>query len=124
LSSSAFYWLTQCAAYLCSGGQKSFVLTVPAVLCCKHEAAFLSVYSIQLIKGDILPVTVKLRSNETQQQLLRRFRKQVIRSRILSDARRKRWHISKGELRKMKKKKAIRRRRRQQRRHQSHSRRR
>jgi small subunit ribosomal protein S21 len=64
-----------------------------------------------------LPVTVKLRSNETQQQLLKRFRKQVIRSRILSDARRKRWHISKGEKRKIKKKKAMQRRRRQKRRY-------
>ncbi|PJF31074.1 MAG: 30S ribosomal protein S21 [Candidatus Thermofonsia Clade 1 bacterium] len=58
--------------------------------------------------------TVTLRPNETQDQLLRRFRKQVAKSGILSTVRRKRWHVSKSELRRIAKKKAIRRARRKQ----------
>ena len=53
--------------------------------------------------------TVKLRPNESQQQLLSRFRKKVTRSGVLSDVRRKRWFVSKGELKRINKKKAIRR---------------
>lgn len=59
-------------------------------------------------------VKVKRRPNESDEQLLRRFRKQVSKSRILSDYRRKRWHVSKSEVRRIKKKKAIRRIRRRQ----------
>jgi small subunit ribosomal protein S21 len=62
--------------------------------------------------------TVVLRPNETQDQLLRRFRKQVAKSGILSTVRRKRWHVSKSELRRIAKKKAIRRARRKQQRNQ------
>lgn len=68
-----------------------------------------------------MPVTVELRNNETQQQLLNRFRKKVTRSRILSDVRRKRWYVSKSEMRKIKKKKALQRRRRQERRQRSNT---
>ena len=59
--------------------------------------------------------TVKLKPNESQESLLRRFRKRVTNSGILSTVRRKRWHISKSELRRIEKKKAIRRARRRQR---------
>lgn len=59
---------------------------------------------------------VELRSNETQEQLLRRFRKSVMKSKVLSDVRRKRWHIPKSELERIKKKKALRRMRKVQRR--------
>jgi small subunit ribosomal protein S21 len=59
--------------------------------------------------------SVKLKSNESQEQLLRRFRKKVTNAGILSTVRRKRWHISKSELRRIEKKKAIRRSRRRQR---------
>ncbi|HOM67342.1 MAG TPA: 30S ribosomal protein S21 [Brevefilum fermentans] len=52
---------------------------------------------------------VVLRQNESQDQLFRRFRKQVVKSGVLSTIRRKRWFISKSELRRMEKKKAIRR---------------
>lgn len=52
---------------------------------------------------------VNLRSNESQDNLLRRFRKKVVKSGILSTVRRKRWFISKSEERRMEKKKAIRR---------------
>ncbi|MCD6400642.1 MAG: 30S ribosomal protein S21 [Anaerolineales bacterium] len=53
--------------------------------------------------------TVYLRQNESQEQLLRRFRKKVAKSGVLSTVRRKRWFISKSELRRIQKKKAIRR---------------
>lgn len=55
-----------------------------------------------------------LRPNESQEQLLKRFRKQVAKSGILSTVRRKRWFVSKSELRRIQKKKAIRRSRRKQ----------
>jgi len=58
--------------------------------------------------------TVTLRSNESQDQLLKRFRKKVVKSGILSTVRRKRWFVSKSELRRINKKKAIRRHRRRQ----------
>jgi small subunit ribosomal protein S21 len=59
--------------------------------------------------------TVILRPNESQDMLLKRFRKKVAKSGILSTVRRKRWFISKSELRRIQKKKAIRRAKRRQR---------
>ncbi|MFN2298830.1 MAG: 30S ribosomal protein S21 [Anaerolineales bacterium] len=53
--------------------------------------------------------TVVLRPNESQDSLLKRFRKKVTRSGILSTVRRKRWFVSKSELRRIQKKKSIRR---------------
>jgi small subunit ribosomal protein S21 len=53
--------------------------------------------------------TVVLRPNESQEQLLKRFRKKVAKSGILSTVRRKRWFVSKSELRRIQKKKSIRR---------------
>lgn len=52
---------------------------------------------------------VVLRPNESQDALLKRFRKKVVKSGVLSTVRRKRWFISKSELRRVEKKKAIRR---------------
>jgi small subunit ribosomal protein S21 len=52
---------------------------------------------------------VTLRPNESQDQLLKRFRKKVAKSGLLSVVRRKRWFVSKSELRRIQKKKAIRR---------------
>ncbi len=54
-------------------------------------------------------VTVELRPNESQDQLLRRFRKKVAKSGVMSTVRRKRWFVSKSELRRIQKKKAVRR---------------
>ena len=59
-------------------------------------------------------MVVRLRSNESQEELLRRFRKVVARSRILSQVRLKRYFVSKGEEGRLKHKKAIRRLRRRQ----------
>jgi small subunit ribosomal protein S21 len=59
--------------------------------------------------------SVKLKPGESQDSLLRRFRKKVTNAGILSTVRRKRWHISKSELRRIEKKKAIRRARRRKR---------
>lgn len=53
---------------------------------------------------------VELRNNETPEQLMRRFRKEVVKSKILSDVRRKRWFVSKSEINRVKRKKAARRR--------------
>jgi len=53
--------------------------------------------------------SVHLRSGESQDSLLKRFRKKIIKSGILSSIRDKRWFVSKSETRRMDKKKAIRR---------------
>lgn len=58
---------------------------------------------------------VELKPGETQDGLLKRFRKQIAKDGILSTVRRKRWYVSKSELRRIQKKKAIRRARRKQR---------
>lgn len=58
--------------------------------------------------------SVMLRPNESQDGLLKRFRKKVVKSGVLSTVRRKRWFISKSELRRIEKKKAIRRLKRRQ----------
>jgi small subunit ribosomal protein S21 len=62
------------------------------------------------VRGEVINLaTVVLRPNESQDQLLKRFRKKVVKSGVLSTVRRKRWFISKSELRRIEKKKAIRR---------------
>ena len=58
---------------------------------------------------------VRSGSNETPEQLLRRFRKVITRSGVLGEVRRRRWHVSKRERRRIEKKKAIRRMRRRER---------
>ena len=57
---------------------------------------------------------VMLRSDESQEQLLRRFSREVVKSRLLTDVRRKRWFVSKSELTRIAKKKAARRTRKSQ----------
>lgn len=57
---------------------------------------------------------VKLMPNESDDSLLKRFRKKVAKSGTMSVIRRKRWHVSKSELRRIQKKKAVRRLRRRQ----------
>jgi len=52
---------------------------------------------------------VNLRNNESQDQLLKRFRKKKVKNVVLSTVRRKRWFVSKSEQRRMDQKKAIRR---------------
>jgi small subunit ribosomal protein S21 len=53
--------------------------------------------------------SVNLRNGESQDSLLKRFRKKVVKSGVLSTIRNKRWFVSKSEQRRMEKKKAIRR---------------
>jgi small subunit ribosomal protein S21 len=60
--------------------------------------------------------TVTLRSGESQEKLLKRFRKKVQRERVLSDARKKRFFISNSEKRRIALRKAKRRQRKRQRR--------
>jgi len=57
---------------------------------------------------------VILRNNESQQQLLSRFRKKVAKSGRMSAVRKKRWFMSKSEQRRIARKKAIRRHKRNQ----------
>jgi small subunit ribosomal protein S21 len=59
--------------------------------------------------GEFTLAVVNLRNGESQDSLLKRFRKKVVKSGVLSTVRRKRWFVSKSEQRRMEKKKAIRR---------------
>ncbi|NSW51350.1 MAG: 30S ribosomal protein S21 [Anaerolineae bacterium] len=52
--------------------------------------------------------TVILRDQESQQKLLSRFRKKVMRSGTLSQYRKKRWHMPKSEQKRVDQKKALR----------------
>lgn len=68
-----------------------------------------------LNRGEVNVLTVVvIRPNESQDGLLKRFRKKIVKSGVLSTVRRKRWFISKSELRRVEKKKAIRRLKRRQ----------
>lgn len=53
-------------------------------------------------------MSVELRQGESQESLLRRFRKSVAEARILPIVRQKRWFTSKSEVRRIKLQKAIR----------------
>ena len=53
--------------------------------------------------------SVVLRPNESQDQLLKRFRKKVVKSGVLSTVRKKRWYVSKSETKRVEKKKTLRR---------------
>ncbi len=63
------------------------------------------------------------RPGESGDSLLKRFRKEVTKSGVLSDHRKKRWYISKSEQRRIEKRKAIRRVRRKEARRESRMRR-
>ena len=62
----------------------------------------------------VLPKVVK-RDNESFSQMVRRFRKKVTRSKVLSENRKRRFFTSKSEERRIAKKKAIRKARQQKR---------
>ncbi len=53
-------------------------------------------------------MSVDLRPGESQEGLLKRFRKEVVRDRILSTYRKKRWFVSKSENRRLAKQRAAR----------------
>lgn len=57
---------------------------------------------------------VVLRPGESQESLLRRFRKSVTRDRILSDVKKKRFFVSKSEQKRIARRKAVRRERKRQ----------
>jgi len=66
------------------------------------------------LKGDQILTKVVLRPHESQAQLFSRFRKKVSKSGKLSAIRKKRWFVSKSEVRRIAKKKAIRKQKRRQ----------
>lgn len=65
-------------------------------------------------------MTVYLKHGESQEDLLRRVRKQAARSGILKAVRKKRWYVSKGEQRRRAKARAIRKARRRRQRSNRH----
>ena len=58
--------------------------------------------------GENVLIKVEKRDNESFSQLMRRFRKKVTRSKVLSENRKRRFFTSKSEQRRIAKKKAIR----------------
>jgi small subunit ribosomal protein S21 len=84
------------------GGQAGF---------CVHRTSSLGRQFFARKEVEVL-ATVTLRDGESQEALLKRFRKEVMKERILSEARRKRWYISPSEMRRIQKQRAIRRARR------------
>lgn len=58
--------------------------------------------------------SVVLRANESQDQLMKRFRKKVVKSGILSTVRSKRWFVSPSEVERIERKKSLRRLRRRE----------
>jgi small subunit ribosomal protein S21 len=72
---------------------------------------FCQFYSVllKILNGGFVLAKVVLREGESQQKLLQRFRKKIIRSGLMSEVRKRRWFVSKNEQRRMDEKKAIRR---------------
>lgn len=56
----------------------------------------------------VSPISVDLRPGESQESILKRFRKAVAEARILPIVRQKRWFTSKSEVKRIKRQKAIR----------------
>ncbi len=53
-------------------------------------------------------MSVNLRPGESQDSLFKRFRKEIVKSRVLSIYRKKRWFVSDSEQRRLAKQRAIR----------------
>ncbi len=68
----------------------------------------LSTVCNQIKEVELEMANVELRSGESQEQLLKLFRKEVTKSRVLSTARKKRWFTPPSEVRRIKKQKAVR----------------
>ncbi len=66
-------------------------------------------------------MSVNLRPGESQDSLFKRFRKEIVKSRVLSIYRKKRWFVSDSEQRRLAKQRAIRKARRKLVRRQPHT---
>ncbi|MDI9547303.1 MAG: 30S ribosomal protein S21 [Chloroflexota bacterium] len=64
--------------------------------------------ALAIRRGGVSPISVDLRPGESQESLLKRFRKAVAEARILPIVRQKRWFTSKSEIKRIKRQKAIR----------------
>jgi len=84
----------------------SFLIIISGRVCISADFRFSAVLCGKEVIG---LASVNLRNGESQDSLLKRFRKKVVKSGVLSTVRRKRWFVSKSEQRRMEKKKAIRR---------------
>jgi small subunit ribosomal protein S21 len=72
-----------------------------------------AVFAQQLVsqiskRKEVGSLSVELRAGESQESLLKRFRKEIVKTRILSTYRKKRWYVSKSEQRRLAKQRAIR----------------
>src|SRR5438270_3254917 len=83
-------------------------LQAPSLCVCDPQS------SILREGGETQPMTVIIRPGESQESLLKRFRKEVADSRILSTYRKKRWFVSKSEEKRKSKQRATRKARRKE----------
>lgn len=63
---------------------------------------------LESLRRGVSSISVELRQGESQESLLKRFRKAVAEARILPIVRQKRWFTSKSEIKRIKRQKAIR----------------
>jgi small subunit ribosomal protein S21 len=63
---------------------------------------------LEFWRRGVSSISVELRQGESQESLLKRFRKAVAEARILPIVRQKRWFTSKSEIKRIKRQKAIR----------------
>jgi small subunit ribosomal protein S21 len=82
--------------------------------CGCHVARETIIFRVSLREVSSIVGTVQRRDGESLDQLMRRFRKSVTSDGVLSTLRRKRYHISRGELERIKKRKGIQRARRRE----------
>jgi small subunit ribosomal protein S21 len=62
----------------------------------------------RVLREGVIPISVELRPGESQESILKRFRKAVAEARILPIVRQKRWFTPRSEVKRIKRQKAIR----------------
>ena len=96
----------------CAAARRTRAATGLAPAPCGLGGMSLSLSSAISLGREVMPVSVQVRPGESFESLLKRFRKEVAKARILSTYRRKRWFTPPSEERRLSKKKAERRARR------------
>lgn len=67
-----------------------------------------TLWRVVQLREEVNLMSVELRAGESQESILKRFRKAVAEARILPIVRQKRWFTSKSEVKRIKRQKAIR----------------
>lgn len=73
-----------------------------------HLSIVCTPWRVVQLREEVNLMSVELRAGESQESILKRFRKSVAEARILPIVRQKRWFTSKSEVKRIKRQKAIR----------------